>query len=57
MWFWEKAKNVANATVNKLDEQFEKQTKKMSDSELLEALNKYPNNKYVRDEAEKRRLL
>lgn len=57
MSFWEKAKNIANATVNAMDAQFEKQAKRMSDRQLLEALDKYPNNKYFITEAEKRRLI
>jgi hypothetical protein len=29
----------------------------MTNEQLIDALNKYPNNKYIRNEAEKRRLI
>jgi hypothetical protein len=57
MGFWDNVKNITGKIVDKVEESYEIKASQMTNEQLIDALNKYPNNKYIRNEAEKRRLI
>ena len=56
MGFFDKMKDVAGKAVSQVDEASKRVAQKASDSELRELLGKNPNNKYAREEANRRGL-
>lgn len=57
MGFWDNVKNITGKIVDKVEESYEIKASQMTNEQLIDALNKYPDNKYIRNEAEKRRLI
>ncbi|MCV6607927.1 MAG: hypothetical protein OIF32_06930 [Campylobacterales bacterium] len=63
MSFFDTAKKLANSTIDLInaaavsaDESARRKMRKMSDQEVLSLRDKQPNNKYVKEEAQRRGL-
>ncbi len=57
MGFFDKLKTVADSTVVAMDKAGERTAKRLSDTELLNKVVEYPNNRYYNAEAQRRGLI
>lgn len=57
MGFWENIKKLTGKVVDSVEESYQIKASSMTNDQLLDALNKYPNNKYIINEVHKRKLI
>ena len=57
MGFFDKLKTVVDSAVVAMDKAGEKTAKRLSDTQLLDKIVAYPNNKFYNSEAQRRGLL